>query len=342
MLLQLAATASRLGHRPVIIAPADSEVVRRTQQLGYDVIEVPGDDRRMLMRSYRAHARGSEAELLWCNGPVPAMATIGTGAPRIVHLHQHPTRLQGVLLMAARRGAMATLVPSRTMAGAISGSTAFPNWTDAPPAGDGQRSTGSSPETTTVGHRSGPVRLGFIGRISTVKGLDVLAEAVALLPPQTEVQLVVAGDDRFVPHTESAPVLAALATIADRTSLIGWADRDQFHADIDIMIVPSRWDEPFGLVAAEALARRTPLLVTDAGALPEIVGAEHPWIAPRCDPAALALAISAMIADPDRVEASLDAGRERWEAHFSPDAGAERFADLLSVLGLPDPGRDRA
>jgi glycosyltransferase involved in cell wall biosynthesis len=336
MLLQLAEAARQLGHQTSIVAPEGSEVALRAEQLGFAVIGVQGIDRRSLLRSYRLHARQSEADLLWCNGPVPALAAVGSPVPRIVHLHQCPTRLQGTLLRVARLRAVATLVPSQTMAAAVSGSLPFPNWTDAPPIGlldASQRSMGEV-ALDGIGRRSGPVRLGFIGRISTVKGLDVLAEAVALLLPDTDIQLIVAGDDRFVPASKSAPVFASLDAIAERTSLIGWVDRDQFHADIDIMIVPSTWDEPFGLVAAEAMARRTPLLVTDAGALPEIVGADHPWIAPRSDPAALAATISAMIADPDRVDRSVMQGELRWEEQFSPTAGTERFARLLSELRL--------
>jgi len=326
MLFQLAGVARELGHTSVVIAPEDSEVAERARSLALPFVGVEASGRRQLMRRYHAYSRASDADVLWCNGPVPSMATIGVRTPRIVHLHQHPTGSQATVLRLARRGAAATLVPSHTMAAMIKGTTAFPNWTDAPP-----------PDFTRRIHDSATVRIGFIGRISAVKGLDVLAASVALLPSNVKARLVVAGDDRFVPAAESAPVRAALERISDVTELVGWTDRDAFHAAIDVLVVPSSWDEPFGLVAAEAMARSTPLLVTKSGALPEIVGPDHPWIVRRCDPEALAAAITEMIADPERVRESVVSAENRWNNHFSPMAGTERLAQFLSAFGNRSP-----
>ncbi len=331
MLFQMAAAALGLGHQPVVIAPQDSEVARRAVVLELPLIAVPGTDRRTLARSYSTHSRTSNAELLWCNGPVPSMATITAKVPRIVHLHQYPSRSQAVLLRAARRRALATLVPSLTMAAAMPGTTAFQNWTDEPPA-TGQNST-ASPVENNAGKALGtnrPARIGYIGRISRAKGLDVLADAVGMLRTDLDVRLVVAGDDRFVPDAESAPVRAALARISDRVSLAGWTDRDTFHQDIDLLVVPSTWNEPFGLVAAEALARRTPLLVTNAGALPEIVGPGYPWVAQRQNPAALAAVMKEMVFAPARVADFVEQGAVRWRQHFSPAAGRTRLATLIA------------
>jgi|APCry1669189000_1035189.scaffolds.fasta_scaffold00505_9 glycosyltransferase involved in cell wall biosynthesis len=322
MLFQLAGVARELGHTSVVIAPEDSEVAERARSLALPFVGVEAKGRRQLMRRYHAYSRASDADVLWCNGPVPSMATIGVRTRRIVHLHQHPTGSQATLLRLARRSAAATLVPSHTMAAMVKGTTAFPNWTDAPP-----------PDFTRRIQDSAAVRIGFIGRISTVKGLDVLADSVALLPSNLKVRLIVAGDDRFVPAAESAPVRAALERISGVTEVVGWTNRDSFHASIDLLVVPSTWDEPFGLVAAEAMARRTPLLVTKSGALPEIVGPDHPWIVRRRDPEALAAAMAEMIADPERVRESVIRAENRWNTHFSPGAGTERLTQFLSAFG---------
>ena len=321
MLFQLASAAQEIGHPSMIIAPEASEVHERAVVLKLPCIGLPANGRRELITSYRTYARTSEADLLWCNGPVPSIATTNARIPRIVHLHQHPNRHQAALLRWARRRALATLVPSHNMAEAIAGSTAFPNWTDAP-AAEFMR---TSADPTTL-------RIGFIGRISSGKGLDVLADAVAELPANLGVTLMVAGDDRFVPPEESAPVLSALERISEKVELVGWTERDKFHARIDLLVVPSSRDEAFGLVAAEAMARRTPLLVTDAGALPEIVGPDHPWIVRRRNPVAIATAISEMINDSDRVHESVVRGEQRWAQLFSPMAGSQRLGEFLSEL----------
>jgi glycosyltransferase involved in cell wall biosynthesis len=76
---------------------------------------------------------------------------------------------------------------------------------------------------------------------------------------------------------------------------LGWCDRSRFQAATDVAVFPSRWDEPFGLVAAESMSARLPCVVSDAGALPEVLGPDHPWIARQGDPAALAEVIRACV-----------------------------------------------
>lgn len=330
MLFLLVDAARANGHEVTVVGPSGSEVAAHAHRQNVPFVGVAGPDRRALTARYAAHARRSDADLLWCNGPVPAMATMASSVPRIVHLHQVPTRAQALLLQLARRRALATLAPSHSMSRAIPGSVPFPNWTDSGPDLHDQAADRclGLPDPTT----SAPLRIGFIGRLSTIKGIDVLAQAVELLSDELPITLLVAGDDRFVPESESAPVGAALDRIGDRVERTGWVDRETFHGSVDLVVVPSSWDEPFGLVAAEAMARRSPLLVTDAGALPEIVGPEHPWIARRSDPQALAATITRMLEDPERVADSVEQAHHRWSCEFSPAAGAARMERLLAEI----------
>jgi glycosyltransferase involved in cell wall biosynthesis len=331
MLFQLAEAGVENGHEVAVVGPRDSEVSLHAQAMGIPFIGVDGTDRKSLLARYSSHASSSEADLLWCNGPVPSVATALSRVPRIVHLHQLPSRSQSLMLKVPRRRALATLVPSRSMATAISGSVPFLNWTAEPPV------SFRDPSRTVLGQRgssqSEPLRIGFIGRLSTVKGVDVLADAVSRLSDDIHVRLVVAGDDRFVPEESSSSVHSALGRISGQVDLVGWVDRETFHRSVDIVAVPSTWDEPFGLVAAEAMARRSPLVVTNAGALPEIVGPDHPWITERSDSIGIAAVLRRMIADPEKVEASVRNAHLRWTENFSPSAGTSRMAALLQDLG---------
>ena len=335
MLFQLIDAARAIGHDVSVVAPVDSEVAHNAVHLDVAFIGVDGTDRRSLLTRYAAHARQSGADLLWCNGPIPSLATMTATTPRLVHLHQVPSRGQRLLLHAARRGALATLVPSRSMSAAIPGTTPFPNWTGPTPVDDSDapdhRSSPFEPSQPTPS-RQAPLRIGFIGRLSTAKGIDVLADSVALLPDDLPIRLVVAGDDRFVPATKSGPVRASLDRISDRVDLLGWIDRERFHASVDLVVVPSIVDESFGLVAAEAMARRSPLVVTDAGALPEIVGPDFPWIAPRSNPQGLATVLQRMLDNPALVDATVEQAHRRWINEFSPAAGVARMESLLTSL----------
>ena len=330
MLFHLAEAAIESGHEVSVVGPKDSEVALRSHSLGIPFLEIDGTDRKSLATRYASYARASKADLLWCNGPIPSVATVLSRVPRIVHLHQLPSRSQAAMLTIPRRRALATLVPSRSMAAALTKSVPFLNWTAEPPVEfqDPSRTF----ESQRGSSQSEPLRIGFIGRLSTLKGLDVLAEAISHLSEDIHVRLIVAGDDRFVPEESSSKVRRALDRISGQVDMVGWIDRETFHRSVDIVAVPSTWDEPFGLVAAEAMARRSPLLVTDAGALPEVVGPAHPWVAGRSDSIGVAGLIRTMIADPEQVAISVRNAHLRWTEHFSPAAGAARLVALLRTL----------
>lgn len=333
MLLHLAAAARSLGHTVTVVGPIDSELEHRARAEDLDVIGVTSGSKAVLVAAYAAHCVRSRADLLWCNGPVPALGATFTRRPFVVHLHQEPAAQQRRLLSLARRRAVATFVPSRSMAERMPGTIALANWTDDPRM--------SAPTRRPFPSIGDPVRVGFIGRLSSDKGVDVLADAIGRLSTAVDasnapnVELVIAGEPRFVSSPDAQRVERSLDRIADRVTRLGWTTVDAFHRQVDIVVVPSVWAEPFGLVAAESLSRRTPVVVTDAGALPEIVGRDHPWIVPAGRADAIATCIAAMLGRPDEVARSVDAGYDRWRADYSPEAGRSRLDEALRTLGIP-------
>jgi UDP-glucose:(glucosyl)LPS alpha-1,2-glucosyltransferase len=104
-----------------------------------------------------------------------------------------------------------------------------------------------------------------------------------------------------------------------------------------IVVVPSRWNEPFGLTALEALACGAPLIVSSRGGLPEVVGEAAVYVDPE-SPEEIAATILALARDPARREALSVAGRERaWT--FDTKVAAARLAELRSrSLGLTGGG----
>jgi glycosyltransferase involved in cell wall biosynthesis/GT2 family glycosyltransferase len=115
--------------------------------------------------------------------------------------------------------------------------------------------------------------VGFLGRLVPEKGVDVLMDAASRSPL---LRVRVAG---------SGPLSAGLA---DRAAELGLAGRfdvvgplppdavGDFYRGVDVLAVPSlattAWTEQFGRVAVEAMAHGTPVVVSDAGALPDVVG----------------------------------------------------------------------
>jgi glycosyltransferase involved in cell wall biosynthesis len=180
-------------------------------------------------------------------------------------------------------------------------------------------------------------RLGFLGRHSVDKGLVTLAAGLAELDRAEpgRYHLLLAGEGRFAPPEDSAPIRKAMQPVEHLVDRPGWISRDDFFSSIDVAVFPSQWAEPFGLVVAEAMSSRTPFVISDAGALAEVAGPGHPWVARKGDAVALARAVQLVFdAGPDRMVEVLDRAHARWEEHFSPAAGLARVSALVDDLGL--------
>lgn len=324
MLLHVADGLRALGHEVTVVAPTGPrDLTLAAEERGHPVVALDSEDRRSYALALRRWDRTREG-LLWCNGLLPAAATAGR-PDRVVHLHQVPTgRLQRAAAALARRRARAVVVPSLFMAGQLGPSVeVLPNWTEdvvvrrRPRADDG-------------------LRVGFMGRVGLDKGVDILGRACAELDDdlRRRITLVIAGDPRFVPASDQAVVDAALERSGVLIERPGWISREALLDQVDVLVVPSVFDEPFGLVAAEAMAARVPVVVSDAGALPEVVGPTHPWVARRGDPASLA----AVLANALRALPASDIvvnERNRWETHYSPAAGHHHLEALMRRLAQP-------
>jgi glycosyltransferase involved in cell wall biosynthesis len=112
----------------------------------------------------------------------------------------------------------------------------------------------------------------FLGRLDAEKGVDTLIRAFARLRvdvPNSRLRIVGRGILR-----DSLERLAAELGQKNAIEFCGWMESDQVELEISrawALVAPSRWVEPFGLVALEALLRGVPAIVTDAGGLSEQV-----------------------------------------------------------------------
>jgi glycosyltransferase involved in cell wall biosynthesis len=323
MLLALAQALRTLGHDVAVVAPRGGRegVAMASRAAGYPTVDLSPDRRHYVaeLRAWRAtHAAG----ILWCNGLVPAFATAGL-RHRIVHLHQEAVGVNAIAARVARRGAITTLVPSESMARQVPGSRVLWNWVE--------------PVCASPRPRAWERRIGFLGRHSVDKGLVTLAAGLGELDRAEpgRYHLLLAGEGRFAPPEDAAPIRSALEPVERLVERPGWISREEFFSDVDVAVFPSQWSEPFGLVVAEAMSSRTPFVISDAGALAEVAGPAHPWVAPKGDAVALARTVrqSFEAATDDMVEV-LDRSYRRWEEHFSPAAGLARVSALLGDLAL--------
>lgn len=136
----------------------------------------------------------------------------------------------------------------------------------------------------------GRVEIGYLGRLSREKGVDVLLDAIRLLPPDVAPwRLRVAGAG---PEEEDLRRQAAAQGSAT-VEFVGIVDSASFLSSVDVVVLPSRV-EAYGMVLLEAAAAGCHLVACDAGeGVREIVqqlGARP--VVPAEDPEALALALA--------------------------------------------------
>lgn len=205
------------------------------------------------------------------------------------------------------------------------------------------------PVDATATDAAGPagtaaITVGFLGRLVPEKGVHVLLDALALEP---RLRLRVAGTG---PLAAELPSLAASAGAGDRVELVGAVDPDDilaFLRTLDVVAMPSlptpSWTEQFGRVAVEAMACGVPVVSSDAGALPDVVGGAG-LVVPAGDPQVLAEALVAA-AGPRAAELRAS-GAARAEA-CSWEAVGRDYLDLyrtvrheasVAAASPPEPG----
>ena len=172
-----------------------------------------------------------------------------------------------------------------------------------------------------------------------MKGLVPLLEAVAKLRTERDVELVVVGKTTDGGTAHRALDRLGLQDAVRFVSGISEAQLVDLFGSAQVAVVPSLY-EGFSLPAVEALACRTPLVATTAGALPEVVGphGETALHVPPADPEALAAAIAAILDDPVLAARLGAAGRARVLERFTWRAVAHQtVAWYRSCLSEPAP-----
>ena len=188
-----------------------------------------------------------------------------------------------------------------------------------------------------------PVRLLYVGRISERKGVPDAVDALAALDQRGIVaQLDIVGDvfPGYEWVVDDIHQRAATAGTTERVHLHGFdADIWPHLAHSDILLVPSRLDEPFGNVAIEGALAARPLIVSGSSGLLEAVdGLNAACAVPAGAPEALAEAVARIVAAwPEfRAHAIADASRtaERFSLERYQDGIATAVAAAIPTLEI--------
>lgn len=171
--------------------------------------------------------------------------------------------------------------------------------------------------------------VGYAGRLVPEKGVDVLLGAVAQLPVSAHLHVIGSG-----PEQGRLRRLADQLNLCDRVTIarpIPSTQMPNYFAGLDCLVLPSRtrpnWKEQFGRVLIEAMACGVPVVGSDCGEIPNVVG-EAGLIFPEEDVGALAAHLRALMTQPELREALARKGRERVLAYYTQRKIAE---DTIAV-----------
>jgi glycosyltransferase involved in cell wall biosynthesis len=181
--------------------------------------------------------------------------------------------------------------------------------------------------------RDPPVAV-FSGRLVPEKGADVLLRAFARVAGQLpDARLLVAGEG---PQRDELARSISTLNLSARIDMTGQLDPDALEARCApawVHVVPSRWEEPFGLVAAEAMMRGTAVIASSGGGLGELVqeGVTGCRFRPG-DVDQLSACLLRVLSDRNLAESLGRAGREAARARYSLDRLVDRLEDLYERL----------
>lgn len=173
----------------------------------------------------------------------------------------------------------------------------------------------------------------FLGRLVSDKGCDLLIEALRRLQEQgLSPSTTIIGDG---PERETLEQAARERLPAGAVQFLGKRSGEELARELNrhrFLVVPSRWQEPFGIVALEGLACGCVPIVSSGGGLPEAIGPCGATF-PNGDAGALAAVLAEWLNDRPRQEAVLRLAEEHLREYQVDRVAAKYLAVFEGVLG---------
>ena len=184
-----------------------------------------------------------------------------------------------------------------------------------------------------------PFIIGYVGRLVEEKGVHILLRAAAGLRGNWRLRILGSGPQRGYLGN-----LAAELGIAERVSFeepIPSTQTPGYYSQLDALAVPSltrpNWKEQFGRVLIEAMACGVPVVGSDSGEIPHVIG-EAGLVFAEGDERALRAKLSQLMADPALREELARRGRERVLAHYTQaQVAAKTYQVYHELLGRATP-----
>jgi glycosyltransferase involved in cell wall biosynthesis len=259
-------------------------------------------------------------DVIYVNGPrlLPALALARLGRPVLFHAHTAmPSRAQRWLTGVSVRELNASVV-------AVS-ETIAESWRRFGPVSVIYNAVAAPHEVVEDRPAAAP-RIGCIGRISPEKGQrQFLRVAARILDDIPDARFFVYGKALFGDLAAERYEREVRAEAKDLpVAFAGWID-DVYEAlaNLDVLLVPSIWQEPNALVILEAFAAGVPVIAFRAGGIPE-------FLDQLCDtPEQMAHMAVDLLRDRDRYHALAAEGRENWRHRYTPARYRREISEAL-------------
>ena len=174
----------------------------------------------------------------------------------------------------------------------------------------------------------------YVGQMIKGKGVDILLEAYRLLHERAGQEVSVSAvpplhligrgneEDALRRSAEDSGILSSV-------TFHGWVAHDDlapFYDRATVIVVPSRWPEPFGMVGVEAMLRERPVIASDVGGISDwLTDGRNGILVPPNDALSLYRALTALVTDLERAASMGKEGRILAQSQFP----YERYIDTL-------------
>jgi len=327
----LARELQRAGVEQVLVTRRDSELARRARADGVPVRSVDwgmGLDPRAWWAA-REEARRSPAILHAHDGHAVTIARWAAGASPWIATRRNASPLSSPAgwAGAARVVAISGAVRQQLLADGIDGGriALVPSGIDAAAI----RATPHEDLRAWAGVPNGGALIVTVAAATKEKGISVaLAAAALLIRDGRDIRWVMIGD---------GPERAAIEEVGRHWGFEGRVRFPGHHPDpvrllrdADLFALPSL-SEGLGTSVLDAMALDVPVVTSNAGGLPELVGSDAGLVAPAGDGEALAAAVARMLDDPELRRRSVEGGRRVVE-RYSLAAMAEGMRSVYDSV----------
>ena len=180
------------------------------------------------------------------------------------------------------------------------------------------------------------IKLLYVGRISEEKGIHIAIKSVENLVNQHRIgnlslEIIGSGDINYNKYLYSLIESVDLTTFVKFKGPISYDEVLMKYRNYDMLLVPSIWEEPFGLIIVEAMSQGLPVIATKTGGIPEIIeDGKNGLLVPTGDSVRMAEAIKKLVDDPSLYEKISRNGIKRVQEEYTNEKIVGKINNYIS------------